>query len=287
MPAKRPTPLLVLLILGLAACGGVTTYVIDSRPPGRQIAIDGRADEWVGALCTIANVEVGFLNDRDYLYISFISDDQALRRAIARSGLIVWFDPNGGSARALGIKYPLGMASRPNRGGPTDRENPGQPTPEAPAMSEPGAALEILKPAGKSGVSRQRMDIADLKGAEIAVSMAADSDTFVYELKIPLNEDAAHPLALGAQAGKTVGIGFEVAKPSLGGGGGRPRGVPGGGGIPGGGGRTGGMYGGGRRGGRMGAGDRGDFESAEGLKIWTSVRLAASSTPAPAALLER
>jgi hypothetical protein len=279
-----------LLVLGLAACGGMKTYVADSRALDRQISIDGRSDDWVGALDNIpdAMVQVGFFNDQQNLYVSLVAENKPLRDAIKKSGLTVWFDPKGGDKKVLGIKYPLGMPTlarakgSPDKGG-TDQ----QAAPSDAASGEAGASLEIIHPDQESHQTRQKMAIADLKGVEIAAS--DESGLFVYELKIPLQSNDSHLFAMNTQAGKTIGIGFEVLKSSSGGTGNQSSDRMPGGGMPGGGGMGGGMGGrGGGMGGRGGmrGGSRGmASESAGELKIWTFVRLATAQVPSPAVLL--
>ena len=271
----------VVLALGLAACGGgMITYVTDSRPVEREITVDGKSDDWIGALSAIseAKAEEGFLNDQGVLYICLITEDESLRHQIARGGLTVWFDPKGGDQKVLGIKYPLGM---PRRERPSaEKEEGGQPAQE-PAEADT-SSLEILRPGGGAP---QKLAISDAKGLEIASS--SGGELFVYELKIPLQSTAENPIALGAAPGTKVGVGFEVPKSEGGRGSGRPPGGMGGrgGGMGGGMGGGGGMFGGGGRGHRGGGmGDRGMEQSAgpKGLKVWTYVKLSAGKSLAPA-----
>jgi hypothetical protein len=276
-----------LFVLGLAACGGTKTYLTNSIALERSIVIDGKSDDWVGALSfmTDAQLEAGFLNDQDYLYVCIVTDDNAVRREITGAGLTVWFDPQGGEAKALGIRYPLGR-TRPRR-----QEKPGaeqaQPEPAAEEPAESGApGLQILRAGGSPP---EAMDVSAAKGIEVAYS--TESGLFVYELKIPLQSATDRPYALGAGPGKTVGVGFEVPKMDFGATGGRRQGgVPGegGGGPPMGG---GGGFGSRGRGG-MGMGGRGmrsggmNPEIPEGLKVWTYVKLSTGKTPSPAARVD-
>ena len=276
------TFLIGALILGLAGCSTARTYITESRPPERQITIDGRSDDWVGSLNIVAdaNLEEGFLNDQDFLYVSLITEDEALRKQIARGGLTVWFDPKGGDAKVLGIKYPVG---RPRGERPaTQKEEAGGPPPNEPAGGAE-SSLEIYR-AGDAQPQKLELDAA--KGLEIAVSK--EGRLFVYELKIPLQSSPDHPIAVGAQPGNTVGLGFEVPKSDLGKQGGRPPaaagGEIGGGGYGGGMGGGGGMHGGGHghHGGQGGAPGTQPATAANGLKIWTYVKLSSNKGLSPA-----
>jgi hypothetical protein len=280
MKCKAADIILGALILSFAGCSAVKTYVTDSRPLERQVAIDGRSDDWLGALSIVADahLEEGFLNDQNFLYICFATEDESLLKQIAGEGLTVWFDPKGGAEKVLGIKYPLGV-KRTGRPGRPSEEKGGSP-PETPAEGTE-SSLEIHR-AGEA--APQKLDLAAGQGLELAASREAGF--FVYELKIPLQPSAEHPIAVGAIPGQTVGVGFSVAKSELGQRGGRPSGEPGdvgGRGGFGGGMRGGGMEGGGRGGMGRGTGGRGmEPDIPSGLKIWTYVKLAAGRTLAPA-----
>jgi hypothetical protein len=276
-----------LLVLGLAACGGTKTYLTNSIALERSIVIDGKSDDWVGALSfmTDAKLEAGFFNDQDYLYVCIVTDDNAVRREITGGGLTVWFDPQGGGAKAFGIRYPLGRTPPKRQEKPGAEQAQSQPPVEEPVESG-RSGLEILRAGGSSP---EAMDVSAAKGIEIAYS--SESGLFVYELKIPLQVAADRPYALGAGPGKTVGIGFEVPKMDFGSTRGRPRGgIPGegGGGPPMGG--SGGFGSHGRGG--MGMGGRGmrsggtNPEIPEGLKVWTYVKLSTGKTPSPAARVD-
>ncbi|MGA2531704.1 MAG: hypothetical protein ABSG19_01565 [Candidatus Aminicenantales bacterium] len=285
MKIKIRTLLAGALVLGLAGCGTARTYITDSRPPARQIMIDGRSDDWIGSLNIVADAELeeGFLNDQEFLYVSFVTEDESLRRQIARGGLTVWFDPKGGNEKVLGIKYPVGIprVERPA----TKKEEAGGPPPNEPAGGVE-SSLELYR-AGDA--TPQKLELDSAKGLELAASR--EGKLFIYELKIPLQPSSDHPIAVGALPGKTVGIGFEVPKSDSGRQGSRPQGETGGrgGGGRGGGGFSGGMGGGGGsyggahgRLGGQGGGPGTQSAAANGLKIWTYVKLSSRKGLSPA-----
>ena len=269
-----------LLVLGLAGCSSYTTYTTKSLPAEQEIKIDGKTEDWLGALSIIedGSVSVGFRNDRESLYVCLMVEEEFLQAQIMGQGLTLWLDPRGGTAKALGIRYPLGMprGERPEEPG----EEPGPPASEGipeEAMSE----LEIIR---SQKAAPQRMEIAEARGIEIIA--VPTRGLLVYELKIPLLQTESQPIAVGAQPGQTVGIGFETPKPDRsqrpeprsggmpGGGGGRP----GGGGIP--------PMGGGRGAGPGGGPGRGMMgEMPNGFKIWALVHLSLGDIDKPAELL--
>jgi hypothetical protein len=283
----------LLLVLGLTGCSSTTTYTTGSLPRVKEIAVDGKTDDWVGALSIIEDgtVSMGYRNDRENLYVCLMVEDELLQGQIMRGGLTVWFDPQGGKMKSLGIRYPVGMGTpRGEKGEEPRGEKPeeprGEPGDRPPAEGYQGAVMPALEILRSEKGEPQKIEISEAKGIEI---MAVPSrGLFVYELKIPLAQTETSLIALGAQPGQTVGIGFEIPKPERGdmpgppsggtsGGGGRPPmgGVPGAGG-----GRPGGMPGGVPGGGMMG-------DLPKGLKVWTLVRLSSGDITQPDKLLSK
>jgi hypothetical protein len=255
----------LLLVLGLAGCSSYTTYATESLPRQEEIKIDGKTDDWLGFLSIIedGSASVGFRNDGENLYVCLMVEEETLQAQVMRQGLTVWFDPKGGKAKSLGIRYPLG---RPR--GERPEEPPAEPgsPPSGDFSAEAMSALEILR--SEKG-EPQKMEIAEVPGIEIVA--APSRGLLVYELKIPLSQTELHLIAVGAQPGRTIGIGFETPKPDRSQMPGPPSGgMPGGGGQP----PMGGMPGGGG-GGRPGGSPGGRMmgEMPEGLKFWTLVQL--------------
>jgi hypothetical protein len=261
-----------LLVLGLVGCSSFTTYTTKSLPAEQEIKIDGKTDDWLGALSIIedGSVSVGFRNDRESLYVCLMVEEEFLLAQIMRQGLTLWLDPRGGTAKALGIRYPLGMprGERPEEQG----EEPGPPPSEG-YPEEAKLELEIIR---SEKEAPQRMEIEEARGIEVIA--VPRRGLLVYEIKIPLIQTESQLIAVGAQPGQTVGIGFETPKPDRsqrpeprsggipGGGGGRP----GGGGMP--------PTGGGRGAGPGGGPGRGMMgEMPNGFKIWALVHLSSEN----------
>jgi len=256
---------LLLLALGLAGCSTFTTFSTESQPLDHQIIVDGKTDDWAGNLYVVEGerVSLGLLNDRDNLYICLLAEDNITRSQIMMQGLTIWFDPQGGKKKTLGIKYPIGLppGERPM---PRIGENPEEPGFDN-LPSELPKELEIIR---SEKETPQKLNIAEAKGIELKA--VPSSGLLVYELKIPLVQTEEHPIAVGAEPGKTIGIGFETGKLDLSK---MPRE------------RSGGMppMGGGRD--RGGMGGMGGFgrgpQMLQGLKIWAKVQLASAGKGVP------
>ncbi|MFC2158889.1 hypothetical protein ACFLT9_13735 [Acidobacteriota bacterium] len=271
----------VLLFLVMFA-SGCREYQMKSQWKDREIRIDGDSSDWTGLLGYVEQegVSIGVLNDGEFLYICFISENQARRMQVMNQGLTVWFDPHGKKDKVLGIRYPLGMSEEDRAKLQERRTQQDQSTPEKkrPQMRRPQNEVEILIP-GKDLV--QTVPFRELAG--IQVRMDRQSTSLTYELRIPLKSSKTYPYAVDSDPSHTISFGIEIPKmdrvnrAGAGGrgsmGGGR---MPGGGGI-GGGGMRGGSMGGGKRGGSMGGRGGMQGQMSENLKVWIALELAAQS----------
>jgi hypothetical protein len=225
--------------------------------------VDGDHTEWEGAVTQLDDVDavVGLLNDGTHLYLCLASIDQGITRQVLGRGLTLWFDPEGGRTRVLGIRFPLGQREqRPPSGTPEER-----PDPDAmlARIDEAEPEIEIIT----EGDLATRMFLAQAVGIDLDVGLTKGA--LVYEAKIPLSS-VEGSYAIGARPGSEIGIGLttpgidrEMMRERM-----RGQGPPGG---PG-----GGMGGGGRRGGMGGARPGGGRRPSipEPLDVWATVSIA-------------
>jgi hypothetical protein len=234
---------------------------------------------------------VGFVNDREDLFICLTKETGERRPGAAMAGLTVWLDPRGGSKKTLGIR--LAGAEGPQEGGSERRpaRKPERQAKDEPAdqqmgekaQMEPGGDIEILGPNGDvlRSLSPQ---LAGEEGIEVKSGFSGGS--FVLEVRIPLNASDRHHYAVGAGSDGIVGVGFIASRTGQGD---RRGGPPGGMGSPGGMGGVGGTMGG-RSGGMVG-GMRGAMppnmnpDIGKTFKIWTRVRLHQTEQPTRSMIL--
>ncbi len=266
-------PLLsITLLVALSGSGCSSTKTLQSEAPASALTIDGRVDDWGGALAPMEGerFSLGVRNDGEFLYVALLSRDEGVTRQIVRDGLILWFDPAGGKEKTFGLRFPLGLTALQPPGERSGGPRGGQQDPEA--MRERfEASLADLQVLGADGKSR-RVAVGSLPGVLLRARL--DHGTLLYEMQLPLQRSEAFGEAVGVAPGAVVGLGFETPeadREAL-------RGTMAGRGAPGGlgemgGGRRGGM-GGGMRGGQRPGGGRGAFAPAEPLKLWTRVELA-------------
>lgn len=274
---------LALAFLLATACGG-RIYLVSSLSLPRPIVIDGNMDDWSGALSYVAkdHLFVGFINDRDDLFICMTKEMPEGPGSGRMGGWTVWLDPSGGSQKTLGIRI------TPPGGSPEDRrskEGPGRRPVEKPEEVEPGGQtpaagrgaedLEILGP-GENLVRMLSPEEAAKEGLEIRTGFAGGS--FVLEARIPLQASEARPFAVGAGPEGIIGVGFLSSRSD---GNARRGGLPGSG------------IGGARGAGAMGSasGMRGALppnlnpDISKEVKVWTRVRLRQGDQPGRSTVL--
>lgn len=236
----------------------------------REIIIDAKSDDWLDTLYYFESemVSIGFFNDESHLYVCMLAENPMLQMQIVGQGFTLWFDPDGGKEKSFGIKFPIGMREagaqmdfQGMQGGSQDREKMRE------AFEQSLTDFEIL---GSRGAKR-RIPVEEAPGIEIKARN--ETGLFVYELRVPLQSDEAHPYAVGANAGDAIGLGLEIpqidrdemkkAVQERMGEAGMPPPPDGGGGM---GGRGGGM---GRSGGHR-------PQIPNGLDVWASLQLASN-----------
>ncbi len=198
-------PLLLLLSCGKSGW--------KSQWRDREIIVDGSQADWDGKMTYLEkqNLSFGLLNDENFMYLCLVTNDRDLQRQLMRQGFILWFDPAGGNDKHFGIRFPIGMFAMemPMMRGPQMREggeSEMEPEDRRKIFAEALQELEILGP-GKD--DRHRTQVASAKGLELKLN-EDENGTLVYELKVPLAQSEEHPYAIGAEAGKKIGVGLET-----------------------------------------------------------------------------
>jgi hypothetical protein len=251
---------------------GCSTLQLESTWKDRDITMDGKGGDWLGAKYYFEEsaVSMGLINDQKYLYVSMMTENPMIRAQIMQQGLTVWLDPKGGQNKSFGIKFPLGMQGRETNSAKMAPQKMMDEMSREEMMQKFQGMMTELEVLGPEEEVLARMDIQDAQGFEAKMRNAAG--TFVYELKVPLAHSEEYPFAIGVEPGDVIGVGLLSPKMQFQ----RPRGMQGGGRIPGGGGMPPG--GGVGMGGRGGMGGMGRMVPQD-LKIWAKVQLASGSIP--------
>lgn len=193
----------------LAGCGATS---LTSTYREKPFTVDGDPADWVGLPLYVdkSGVNVAVSHDADYLYVMVSTTDRAQQAQIRRGGFTVWFDPQGGSARTFGVKYPVGMPGMP----PPDMAEQedmllppgGMERPER-GVAGRGAQteMELLGP-----TDEDRMIVSLLQEKQIQAKVSDASGGLTYELRVPLQHDAKHPNGIGVIPGKDLGLALET-----------------------------------------------------------------------------
>jgi hypothetical protein len=266
--------ILVVVAVVLVAWGtrvSTQNSLVESRWRTSDIVVDGSAGEWNGltAALTGAKVSAGLANDGERLYVCLLASDPQTREQILRRGLIIWFDPAGGTRKTFGIKFPVGLLEVAEgrsgmRAGRSTAKKPPEPI-------EIVSRLEVLGPRKDD----RRSLVLDMVPG-ISVTIGQPEGMLVYELSVPLERTQDHPYAIGTKPGSIIGVGLatpeqeRVIVPA------ESPGRSGSGGRGGFGGIGGGSMGSGT-GGRPPDANRDAIKPLKPMKIWLKVQLAAPS----------
>lgn len=196
------------LSINFYGCGNIE---LTSKWRSHNVEINGSSEEWVNNTVYLKdyNSLVGIMNDSDYLYIFFSSNDKNIQREMLVRGLIVWFDSTGGSDKIFGIKFPVGMEGNPGLfQRRSQNENSGRRFNEkyAKTLNE----LEILGP-----MKNARFRVSNKNKYDIEVSLGENEGNLTYELKVPLKINNQFKYGIGTDTSKTIGVGIEIPKPDF------------------------------------------------------------------------
>ena len=265
--SHSPAAILFILLLSVNCRGSK----LDSEWKNRDISIDGMQLDWENALTNLPDdkVNIGVMNDDDYLYICLVPLDETIIRQVMGRGFTVWVEADGDKKSKLGIHYPIGFHGE-GRGNFRDRQ-----------MGEIVDREEFRKMAENSLkdfqiITADKKDTTTLsvdKTTGLEVRIGTRNERMVYEMRIPLQKTDESSYAINAEPGAKVKLQFETGefkRPSgghrPGGFGGPPEGGIGGGGMP--------PDGGGGMGGERPGGMRGGFERPQPLKFKLDIKLA-------------
>ena len=162
------------------------------------VAVDGLSSEWPKLEPLERGPLVGAVNDTDYLYLVVVARDPDSIPYLA-GGLIVWLDPAGRRAETFGVRLE-GVEQPPL---------PGM-NPNAAATATPtGISTTVLDRFDVLGPGKNQRRLVDVS-PELGIAMASShsENEIAYELKIPLQKTSSHPYAIGAAAGRTIGLGI-------------------------------------------------------------------------------
>ena len=254
-------PVLAAALVAAAVAAQVPS--ITSTWKNQDIAIDGAIKKWPVLTPLPDGMAVAASNDADNLYLAIVTSDLDRLRQIGTVGLVVWFDPAGGTKEVFGIRVPAAGTARPGdrfAGAGDDQPSRDRPQPKV-------TWVELMGP-GKNDLRRIELAAEDT----IAAAAANNDGTMLIELKVPIGTGPKDfPFGIGATLDRPLGLEIEAPKTGAQYSGSINRG--GGGGFGGRGGRGG--YGGGGYGGGNQGMSRGSRSSKE-LKIWTTLTLAKS-----------
>lgn len=198
----------VLLLLVFFGCG---MQEMQSTWCDRRIAIDGvdNGEEWANARHSFdeQKITVGMYNDKDMVYILLSTSDQRIQRQLMAFGLTLWFDEYGGSAKVLGLRFPLGMK---NPGGSSGGgRNPRGGNQMDAVLESIQDNLELI---GPELYTRSIISVNEAQKYGIQCRIGSTQGNLVYEVQYPLHRTDSCPYGISSRKIKKVGIEIETGR---------------------------------------------------------------------------
>ena len=229
----------MLLILSSVICPGCSqTLNLASTWPARPVVINGKYTDFGDATAYYderQKVTLNLYNDNDYVYICLISRNREFESRLMESGLMVWFGPDPGKAKTLGIRFPIGMkamgmsledgVNRP-RGRQGDDAQAGtedEKTREKERAKERDLEkrldalvglqdeLEIASGPGPAKEGRTKLSLEAAAKQGIEATLGRQNGYFVYELKVPLEKNDRYQYGIGVKQGMPLALSMEMA----------------------------------------------------------------------------
>ena len=200
---------LTLALAATAAACGPGPALYEAEPAPSATVVDGDAGEWPSALRPVpdeAGLGLGLRRDGDALVLVVVASDERQARRIALGGLRVWIDPEGGTDRALGLRYPSPGVVEPGelrRQAAARRAGTAGPDPDRLRRRfESGLAeVEVTR-----GAVTQRAN-PDGRFGGLKAAAEWDARALVVEMRVPLTPAQG---LLAEAPGDALGVGFEL-----------------------------------------------------------------------------
>ena len=199
------------VVLALCTPGISAEKFVQSQWTATAPNIDGSNSDWEGGTLTLykkTQVDYAFRNDADNLYVIFIfNDPRQFMSTIQQSGITLWLNTDGKKKKDYGIKFAIKTVTADNYIQIVE-EMLGEPMPEE--KKQQIKAKESYQIFHNEVISKEGDAPVIASGPTApAFNTGVGRETMVYEFKVPLKKDEAHPVGIGTQPGGSLTIGFE------------------------------------------------------------------------------
>jgi hypothetical protein len=172
--------------------------------------IDGKADEWAGTPLAVwkkGDVQYGFRNDADKLYILLVFRNPKFLSTIAQTGVTLYFGAAGKKDKAYGIHFVRRQVPTAEAIAFIERDR---------ILSEADKTQLLAKPAYNiydASVQNKKFKAGAAAGQAAFppahFRFAPDQRSVVYEFMVPLLRDHELAAGVGAAPGGSVSVGVE------------------------------------------------------------------------------
>ncbi len=166
------------------AVGCGSSLQLASKWTEHKIQVDGDMKDWSDSTVFVEKdgIRCGVINDGQDLYICMISAKPNLGRQVMFRGMTVWFDPNGGEKKTIGIRFPIGMG----RGGAMPIRQEGEDTDQRGNRVQTMDRVELNEFEYLGPTEKDVQRASRIEGQGVEMHLTSTPERFSYELKIPL-----------------------------------------------------------------------------------------------------
>jgi hypothetical protein len=196
------------MVLGAAAPGKDES--VQSGWSASPPKIDGKADDWAGmpfAVWKKGDVQYGFRNDADKLYILLVFRNPKFFSTIAQTGVTLYFGAAGKKDKEYAVHFVRRQVPTQEAIAFIERDRP---------LTDEEKTQLLAKPAYNiydARVQNKKVKAGDAAGQSAFppahFRFAPDQKTFVYEFMVPLRRDHELAAGVGAAPGGLISVGVE------------------------------------------------------------------------------
>ncbi len=202
----------ILLISGLA---GAKDDVISSAWASQPPKIDGASDDWAGTTLSLwdkGDVDYGFCNDADNLYVILVFKNPKFLSTIERTGVDIYFSAAGKKEKDYGILFRKKLVSAEEAIAMIEKQKPLSEEQKAQLRAKPEYNIYHSEVVNKKTGSTE---IPPSETSRLALfRYSPQQKTLVYEFAIPLDRVNELAAGVGARPGDAVTVGFEWGGPT-------------------------------------------------------------------------
>ena len=207
--------IILSFVLLIPAPTGAKDDVIPSAWASQPPKIDGASDDWTGTTLSLwdkGNVDFGFCNDANNLYVILIFKNAKYLSTIERTGINLYFSAAGQKNKDYEILFRKKLVSAEEAIAMIEKQKPLSEEQKAQLRTKPEYNIYHSEVINKNAGSKE---IPPEQTSRPALFRYAPlQKTLVYEFAVPLDRVNELAAGVGVRPGEAVAVGFEWGGPT-------------------------------------------------------------------------